>query len=133
MIVIIFFYVFVGVGFFYEYGQFIDGKWMLGDIGKMIDLYNLVMGDVFVCIVVGNGKDVEWVIDVVVCVFLGWVCMQFVVCQEILYEIMCCFKVWQQYYVFMDMLNNGKLISELMYFDMLMVIEQFVIFFGVLW
>ena len=113
-----------------EYGHFINGEWVAGSSGETIDLLNPTYGTVLAKIPSGNAQDVEAAVSAASAALPAWANTSPSERQAILIEIANRLEKRSADFALLETLNNGKVITDSMYFDMPGVIEQFKLFAG---
>lgn len=113
-----------------EYGHFINGEWVTGSSGETIDLMNPTNGQVLSKIASGNAQDVQAAVAAASAALPAWANTSPSERQAVLVEIAQRLQKRLPDYGMLETLNNGKPITETMYFDMPMAVEQFNLFAG---
>lgn len=113
-----------------EYGHFINGQWVGGASGETIDLYNPATGAVLAKIASGTAEDARAAVSSASAALPAWANSTPRQRQEILFEIARRLEKRTADFALLETLNNGKPITESMYFDLPNAIEQFHLFAG---
>lgn len=116
-----------------EYGHYIGGEWVPSKSNKTIDLRNPATGTVLTRIQAGDEEDVRKAVDAAAVAFASWSQTTPSERQAILYEVARRLRVDLEHYAQLEMLNNGKPISEARHVDVHTAIQQFEIFAGAPW
>ncbi len=113
-----------------EYGHFINGQWVEGSSGETIDLYNPATGAVLARIASGNAEDTNAAVAAASAALPAWANTSPSQRQAVLVEIAQRMQKRAGDFALLETLNNGKPITESMYFDLPHAIEQFNLFAG---
>ncbi|MEH6542935.1 MAG: aldehyde dehydrogenase family protein [Porticoccaceae bacterium] len=113
-----------------EYGNFINGEWVAGSSGETINLMNPTNGQVLAKIASGNAQDANDAVAAASAALPAWANTSASERQAILFEIGKRLQKRLPDYGMLETLNNGKPITEALYFDLPMAVEQFNLFAG---
>ena len=116
-----------------EYGHYIRGEWVPGSSGRTIGLRNPATGAVLARIQAGTSEDVRRAVDAASDAFPSWSRTTPSERQAILIEMARRMRADLEYYAQLEMLNNGKPITEARYVDIPNAVEQFELFAGAAW
>lgn len=113
------------------YGNYIGGEWVVLCSGQYFENMILVIGKVFIEVVCFNVEDIEVVFDVVYVVKCVWVEIFIIVCVNIFNRIVDCIEENLELFVYVEIWDNGKLICEIFNVDILLMVDYFCYFVGV--
>ncbi len=112
------------------YGHFINGEWVDGHSGKLIELRNPATRDVLAHIQAGDAVDVDRAVDAAAAAFPAWSRTSPGYRQQVLREIADTLRRRRLEYAMMETLNNGKPINEAVHMDLVGAIGNFDYFAG---
>lgn len=101
------------------YGHFIDGEWIGGDGGDLIELKNPTNQETLAYIQSGNAVDAKRAVDAAYAAFPKWSRMYPGERQAIIAAVAQKLRDRRLEYAVMETLNNGKAINEAYHFDMI--------------